>query len=76
MAAKVNSTDLRNAMLLSMMIDAPLTPIIIKIVSAKEQKIAVENTWLLLSPCRKTNTFCAPITRINDKPKLSPLIKG
>ena len=54
----------------------PATPIKINRASESEQKRATAKTWRPISPCLRTNEFCAPIASINDKPRIKPVKKA
>ncbi len=57
-------------------IDIPATPIMINIASESEQNKATVKTCRPISPCLRTNEFCAPMTSINEKPRIKPVKKA
>ena len=49
---------------------------LINMASESEQNKATVNTWLPISPCLRTNEFCAPMANINEKPRTKPIKKA
>ena len=44
--------------------------------SESEQNRATVKTWRPISPCLRTNEFCAPMANINENPRIKPVKKA
>ena len=44
--------------------------------SESEQKRATVKTCRSISPCLRTNEFCAPMANINENPRIKPVKKA
>ena len=76
MAATANNQSEIKLMQLLRNIDIPTTPIKINRASESEQKRATAKTWRPISPCLRTNEFCAPMASINENPRKKPVKKA